>query len=174
MFDSFCIKFLLFFLFLILPSAPSPPFLFITLLPGVAMELRLLRDKISELEASEKTLKEDAQARHFSVESATGEALLNKCRKLQQENEALAKRLGEGGKEVGVEEGLKAQVGELQRKLRESQARVETLDEERGLITTMVYALRKQLAAASSASAMMAGGGGGEEEGGEGMEVGAE
>jgi len=138
------------------------------------MELRLLRDKISELEASGKTLKEDAQARHFSAESATGEALLNKCRKLQQENEALAKRLGEGGKEGGVEEGLKAQVGELQRKLGESQARVEELDEERGLMTIMVYALSKQLAAASSASAMMAGGGGGEEGGGEGMEVGAE
>lgn len=133
------------------------------------MELRLLRDKISELEASERVLKEDAQARHFSAESATGEALLNKCRKLQQENEALAKRLGECGKEGGVEEGLKAQVVELQRKLGESHARVEELDEERGLLSTMVYALKKQLAAASSA--MMMGGG---EGGGEGMEVGAE
>lgn len=142
--------------------------------PGVAMELRLLRDKISELEASERTLKEDAQARHFSPESVTGEALLNKCRKLQQENETLAKRLGEGGKEGGVEEGLKTQVVELQRKLGESRARVEELDEERGLLSAMVYALKKQLAAASSASAMTMGGGGGGGEEGEGMEVGAE
>ncbi len=137
---------------------------------GVGMELRLLRDRISELEQSEKILKEDAQARHFSTESATGEALLNKCRKLQQENEALATRLGrEGGKEGGREEGLKLQIVELQKALKESQARAEDLDEERGLLSTMVYALKKQLMAATSVSAMV--GGGGEGAGKEGMEV---
>lgn len=125
--------------------------------PGVGMELRLLRDKISELERSEKILKEDAQAHHFSTESATGEALLNKCRKLQQENEVLATRLEkEGGKDLGREEELKLQIVDLQKALEESQARVEDLDEERGLLSTMLYALKKQLMAATSTSAMMA------------------
>lgn len=119
--------------------------------PGVAMELRLLREKIAELEASEKFLKEDAQARHFSAESATGEALLNKCRRLQQENESLARRLGEmekGTGEDGLEGAFRKQIAILQEQLEESKARAEDLDEERGLLSTMVYALKKQLAAA--------------------------
>ncbi|TFJ86639.1 hypothetical protein NSK_002293 [Nannochloropsis salina CCMP1776] len=119
--------------------------------PGVAMELRLLREKIAELEASQTVLKEDAQARQFSAESATGEALLNKCRRLQQENESMARRLGEmekGTGEDGLEGALRKQIAILQEQLEECKARAEDLDEERGLLSTMVYALKKQLAAA--------------------------
>ena len=136
--------------------------------PGVAMELRLLHDKIAALEASKRALDEQLQAQQFSTESAMGERLLKRCQQLQRENEVLAQRLNDGGgggdkeeeEEKGEKAQLKAEVGRLKTELAKSQARAEELDEERGLLSTMVYALKKQVMAAGEGGE---GGGLGEE-----------
>ena len=146
--------------------------------PAVGVQFRLLHDELTAVKANERKLTEAVQAEHFSPESMTGKKLLAKCEKLQKENEELARRLAggggekKGGKEADENVELKEEVKVLKKKLAHSQVRLEELEEERGLHTTLIYTWKKRLARYQEEAAMGAGFGEGEGEGGGGEEEG--
>jgi len=115
--------------------------------PLVNDNFKALQEQVKEYEKKLKSAQEDLKAAQFNAEMYEGKQLINKCRRLHEENEEFGRQLSEG-RVHKMEADLaleKKQNSELRDAIGESHDWVTRLDEELEEMQTKIFRLEGEL-----------------------------